>query len=129
MRSLVSNILHNIAMVASVFLPIFILAASLEAFLIDKKSTGTLVQTVSSMVVLFLVMIIPLLVTSVVHSIMIHFIPRAWSGRQRRVLAVLLALIVPGGLLLVQIPIGYFFLVAPVSTIVAVITYGSCVRI
>ena len=129
MRSFVFSILYNVAIVAFVFLPIFILAGWLEAFLIDKESTGTLLETLSSMIALFLVMIIPLLVTSVVHSIMIHFIPRAWSRRQRRILAVLLALIVPGGLLLLQIPLGYFFLVVPVSTIVAVITYGTCVRI
>ena len=128
MRNNVRRCFWNLILSSIVFLPIFILGAWFELFIRDGKGSGSFSYVLAEGALLYIVMIVPTILAALLYSSALLFIPGAWPDLRRRIVALLLSFIVPIAVFLSPLPLGYFFVLAPVATVIAALSYGMFVR-
>jgi hypothetical protein len=79
-------------------------------------------------VALYLIMIVPALIGSILFTTATFFVPTNWLYTRKRSAAIMLAFVIPGGAFVAQILGGLFYGHLIVSTILATILFGWCSR-
>lgn len=121
---------RNVLMGALVFLPLFLVVIPLEVWLRGAEQEADLLAQLGGALNLFIAFLLPVAVGSVVHSLALFAIPRAWPRPRRRVIAVILAPLLPATVLLVGGLGGASFIwIYFGATIVATAVYGLAVRL
>ncbi len=119
----------NLLLAATVFLPAFLVGARIEVLLFEGWPRGiTFLLELSNIFYFYLVFILPVLLASLFYSAASFIVPSRWTPIQRRLAAIVLALILPGTDILLKISGDLVYRHFFVPTAIAVIVYGMFAR-
>jgi hypothetical protein len=120
----------NAIMSAAVFLPVFLGMALLQILVIGGLPTRTtFLAEFSNWIYFYIIFVLPLVLASLVYSLLSLLIPSRWSPVYKRLISVLLALLLPLTVLLLDFPGGLVYGPFYIPTIIATISYGLCAQI
>ena len=122
----IRRFLWNALMVAVLFLPVFILAGAIEEWLRSGWPKVDLHRDLDGALVLYIIMIGPLLLASLVYSAAFYFVPSRWKTASPRAIGVMLASLLPVTVVVLQLPGDAFLVVKYLQTIIAITIYGMC---
>lgn len=94
-KTALSTVIRNLALLALVVLPLFFVlvwAQALFARAADATNLGYVLETGS---VYYLTNVVPVLLGGLIHQVIWLLLPNAWPGRRRRMVALLLAPVIP----------------------------------
>ncbi len=121
---------RNILLGALVFLPVFLVSASFEVWLRGGEQEAEFAYHLGGSLIVFIAFLLPVVAGSVVHSLALLFIPKAWPLKRRRVTAVVLAPLLPVTVLMIGGLGGAAFIwVYFGATIVSTVAYGLTARL
>jgi hypothetical protein len=107
-----------------VFLPVFLSVAGLELTMRAGPSNESIKYQADDWFVLYLVMILPIILGSVVHGALLWFVEVRWPRRWRWSASVALAPLVPLTVILSNLPGGFILLHYPAPAAIATLAYG-----
>lgn len=123
-RQMLRGMFRNLLLSALLFLPLFFLGIEVEMWLEGVAGGKYWVTEVGGAAVAYVVMILPILFASAVHSVALLLIPRRVSSGWRRIAALFLSALVPLTIILSKLPGVTYLVWFPWATAVATLAYG-----
>jgi hypothetical protein len=110
---------------AIVFLPSFLILSWLQGVVVDGwPSNKSVVADISAALFFYVYFIVPVILGSVVYTIVSFFVPGKWSAFWRRSIAIVLALLVPGIDLVFKIAGDRIYESFLIPMVIAAVLYG-----
>jgi len=115
----------NLLMAAGVFLPVFLISEVVELELRGVDLTKPSIRYhASAAIVIYVSMLLPILLGSVVHSAALLLVPRAVPRWIRRIATIALASLLPFTVILLDLSEAFALTGYWVSTFLATVAYG-----
>jgi len=89
----------------------------------------TFLAELSNWIYFYIIFVLPLVLASLVYSLVSLLIPSAWSLMYRRLISILLAVVLPLTVFLLNLPGGLIYGPFYIPTLIATISYGLCAQI
>jgi hypothetical protein len=122
-------ILWNALMAAVVFLPVFLIGLEFELLVRGKFGDVNLVRVLSDELFMYFVLVVPLILMSLLYSLLSLILPSRWITKRPRFVSIALALTVMGIFVVANSGINDLLLGYFVPTLLATLAYGLCTTI